>query len=130
MSYVPEAYRHVSDEYTDIIQDLLNGPHSEAIAWLERGPAGVRRLGEHQTQADSLSLVRDLYALGAESVIAVGFGSDEDDYCRYLLVQLPTRESYREALFGFERASVESHGFDRTPDEGQEYLFIDVKNFG
>jgi hypothetical protein len=119
----------VSNEYTDIIKDFLSGPHSEAVAWLGRGPAGVRTLGEHQSQAESLSLVQRLYALGAESVIAVGYGSDEDDHCRYLLVQLPTRDSYRKSLFGFERASVEDHGFDGTPDEGQEYLFIDVKNF-
>ena len=71
-----------------------------------------------------------LYGLGAESVIAVGYADDEDNGCRYLLVQLPTRDSCRQAIFAFERTKVEEHGFDGTMDEAQEYLFIDVKNFG
>ena len=112
-----------------MVREFLAGPHSEAVAWLKAGAPAVRTLGEHQSQEESLSLVQRLYALGAESVLAVGLASDEDDGCRYLLVQLPTRDSYREALFGFERAGVEAHGFDGTIDEGQEYLFIDVKNF-
>ena len=119
----------MSDEYTDIVGELLGEPHSEAVAWLIGGPPGARILGEHQSQAQSLALVHHLYVLGAESVIAAGYGSEQDDACRYLLVRLPSRDSYREAIFGFERASVEGHGFDGTPDEGQEYLFVDVKNF-
>ncbi len=119
----------MSDEETDIIRELLCGPHSEALAWLKGGPAGARTLGEHQSQAESLALVQHLYALGAESVIAAGYESEQEDGCRYLLVQLPSRDSYREAIFAFERASVESHGFDGTPDGGEGYLFVNVKNF-
>ena len=120
----------MKDEYTNIISEFLAGPHSEALAWLHGGPAGRRRLGEHKSQDQSLSLVQHLCALGAESLIAVGYESDTDNCCRHLLVQLPTRDSYREAIFTFERASVKEHGFDGTPDDGQEYLFIDVKDFG
>jgi hypothetical protein len=118
-----------SDEY-DIIRELLSGPNSEALAWLSGGPVGVRTLGEHQSQAESLSLVHHLYALGAESVIATGYDSDQDNSCRHLLVKLPTRNSLRESIFGFERSGVEEHGFEGQPDDGQEYLLIDVKNFG
>jgi hypothetical protein len=111
------------------LREFLGGPHSEAAAWLQSGAPGVRTLGEHRSQEESLSLVQRLYALGAESVIAAGYASDEDDSCRYLLVQLPSRESYRAAIFAFERVGVEQHGLDGTADEGQEYLFIDVKKF-
>jgi hypothetical protein len=120
----------MSYEYSDMAREFLGGPHSEAVVWLESGPPGVRLLGEHQAQEESLSLVRRLYALGAESVLAVGYASDDDECCRYLLVQLPSRDAYRQAICAFERASVEKHGLDGTVDEGQEYLFIDVKNFG
>jgi hypothetical protein len=119
----------MNDEHTSMVREFLGGPHSEAVAWLQSGAPGTRTLGEHQSQEESLSLVQRVYALGAQSVIAVGYASDEDDSCRYLLVQLPIRDSDREALFGFERVGVEKHGFDGTVDEGQEYLFIDVKNF-
>ncbi len=119
----------MNDEYTDMVREFLGGSHSEAVTWLQSGASGLRTLGEHQSQEESLSLVQRLYALGAESVIAVGYDSD-DNSCRYLFVQMPTRGTNRQAIFGFERASVEEHGFDGTVDEGQEYLFIDVKNFG
>src|SRR5690242_17579629 len=100
-----------------MVRDFLDGPHAEAVAWLQSGAPGVRTLGEHPSQEQSLSLVQRLYALGAEAVIAVGYESDEDESCRYLLVRLPTRDSYRDALFGFERAGVEGHGFEGTVDE-------------
>jgi hypothetical protein len=109
-----------------MVREFLGGPHAEAVSWLEGG--STRILGELQSHDESLFLVNRFYALGAESVIAVELDPDGEG-CRYLLIHLPPRDSLRQAIFAFERAGVEEHGFDGTPDEGQEYLFIDVKDF-
>jgi hypothetical protein len=124
--YVAEAGARLNDDYSQMIRDFLTGPHAEAVSWLQGG-AG-RTLGELQSHDQSLFLVNRFYALGAQSVIAVELDPDGEG-CRHLLIQLPRRDSLRDAIFAFERAGVEDHGFDGTPDEGQEYLFVDVKNF-
>jgi hypothetical protein len=118
----------MNDEYTSIVRGFLSGPHTEALAWLRAGPDNSRSLGE-MSNSESSSLLNQLYALGAESVIAVGLQSENAAWCRYLLVQLPARSDYRSALFAFERRNVEEHGYEGQADEGQEYLFIDTKLF-
>jgi hypothetical protein len=119
----------VNDEYTSIIKQFLSGPHAEALEWLRSGAGNERTLGEHRSTDQSISLVERLYGLGAEKVVAV----DLQDYgdgtggTRYILVELPDEHRRRDPLFAFEREHAEARGFDGTPDEGQLYLFFDVK---
>ncbi|HEY2586390.1 MAG TPA: hypothetical protein VGI81_11555 [Tepidisphaeraceae bacterium] len=120
------------EDYTSTIREFLSGPHAEAREWLQSGEGNKRRLIEHRSTAQSLEVVERLYSLGAERVLAVGLGEDSlgQSWCRYLLVELPDEPRRREALFAFEREHAEATGFDATPDEGQLYLFLDVKGLG
>jgi hypothetical protein len=73
--------------------------------------------------------VERLYALGAEKVVAVDLQERPDGggASRYLLIELPDEHRKRDPLFEFEREHAEARGFDGTADEGQLYLFLDVK---
>ncbi len=117
------------DEYTLIVRQFLSGPHAEAIGWLRSGLGNTRTLGEHTSTEQSAALVERLYTFGAEKVIAVDLqeGVDGSGTTRYLLVELPEEHRWRDLLFAFEREQAEARGFDGTPDEGQIYLFLDVK---
>lgn len=119
----------MNEEYTSTIKDLLSDPHAEALEWLRAGAENKRRLVEHRSTAQSAAFVERLYSLGAAKVLAVAFSEDspEQARCRYLLVELPDRSDLRQALFAFEREQVETKGFEGTPDDGQLYLFLDVK---
>jgi hypothetical protein len=121
----------MDDEYTSIIKQFLGGPHAEALGWLRVGSGNGRTLGEHRRTEQSVALVKRLYALGAEKVIAVGLpeaaGGRGRGAARYLLVELPEEDRGRDALFAFEREHAEARGFEGTPDEGRLYLFLDVK---
>jgi hypothetical protein len=119
----------MDDEYASIVKQFLAGPHAEALEWLRSGPSNGRTLGEHRGTEQSVALVERLYALGAEKVIAVGLweGPGGRGASRFLLIELPDEHPKRDPLFGFEREHAEARGFDGTPDEGQLYLFLDVK---
>jgi hypothetical protein len=119
----------VDDDYTSIIEQFLCGPHAEALEWLRDGPPNGRTLGEHRRTDQSIALVERLYAQGAEKVLAVDLQESQDGSgrTRYLLVELPEQHRRRDPLFHFEREHAEAHGFDGTPDEGQLYLFFNVK---
>ena len=119
----------MNEEYTSIIKEFLSGPHAEALEWLRASDGDKRQLGEHQSTAQSVALVEQLYALGAIKVIAVAISESTDGHgaSRYLLVELPEEDRRREPLFYFEREQAEARGFDAQPDEGQLYLFLDVK---
>jgi hypothetical protein len=43
------------------------------------------------------------------------------------LIEQPDEHPKRDPLFGFEREHAEARGVDGKPDEGQLYLFLDVK---
>jgi hypothetical protein len=117
------------DEYNSIIKEFLKRPNAEALQWLRSARGDQRILGEHQSADPGIALVEDLYALGAQKVLAVDLQELEDgtSWTRYLLVELPEEHRRRDPLFAFEREHAEAHGFDGTPDEGQLYLFLDVK---
>jgi hypothetical protein len=119
----------VNDEYRSIIKQFLSGPHAEALAWLGEGGGSRRRLGEHQSTGQSVALVERLYGLGSQKVIAVELHESPDGSgaARYLLVELPEEHRGREAIFAFEREEAQRRGFEGTEDEGQVYLFLDVK---
>lgn len=83
------------------------------------------RLPWEMEPVESVQFIQRLYDLGAEEVLAV----DIDEYpdganTGHLLIQLPSGGAVRERLFKFERKHAESHGFDGTPDEGQEYIYF------
>jgi hypothetical protein len=62
-------------------------------------------------------------------VIAVDLQESGDGrgWSRYLLIELPDEHRRRDSLFAFEREQAEARGFEGTTDEGQLYLFLDVK---
>jgi hypothetical protein len=104
---------------------LRSANKKEARAWLNeaQGDAG-RTLGEMDTPT-SLSVILELYGIGAEEVTAVeikpaGCGETTDT----LIVTLPAEKERREDLFAWEKEHAESNGFDPVKDEGQKYLFL------
>ena len=115
----------MDDLYYQLVREFLASNKAEALAWLRAGSdTSFRNLGEMEAD-DSVAFVQRLYDLGAEKVLAVEIDEDSDGAnTGHLLVQLPADDAARERLFAFERDHAESHGFDATPDEGQEYLYL------
>src|SRR5262245_2243569 len=115
----------MEDSYDDFIDQFLASSKAEALEWLRGGSEeSFRNLGEMGAE-ESIAFVERLYDLGAKRVLAV----EIDEYAGgantgHVLVQLPADDRARENLFGLERDQAEAHGFDRTPDEGQEYLYF------
>ena|SRR5437763_35159 len=119
----------MNEEYHTLVKELLSGPHAEALEWLRAAIGNRRTLGEHRTTAQGIALVEQLYELGAVQVLAVALSeSPTGRGCtRYLLVELPEEARGRESLFHFEREYAEGRGLEGQRDEGQLYLFLDVK---
>jgi hypothetical protein len=121
----PASANTMDESYHHFINHFLASNKAEALEWLRAASdQSFRNLGEMETD-ESIRLVQRLYDLGAQKVLAV----EIDDYPEgantgHLLVQLPPDDSAREQLFAFEREDAESHGFDGTPDNGQEYLYL------
>lgn len=115
----------MNDSYHQFIKQFLASNKAEALEWLRAGSdQSFRNLGEMEAD-ESLEFVQRLYDLGAEKVLAVKIDEyPEGANTGHLLVQLPADDAARERLFAFERNHAESHGFDGTPDEGQEYVYL------
>ena len=115
----------MDDSYQQFIKHFLTSKKSEALDWLRGGSDGsFRNLGEMESH-ESVEFVERLYDLGAEKVLAVEIEEyPEGATSGNLIVQLPADDVKREQLFSFEREHAESHGFEGTPDEGQEYLYF------
>jgi hypothetical protein len=115
----------MDDSYHEFIKQFLASNKAEAREWLRGGPeTSFRNLGEMEAD-ESSEFVERLYGLSAEKVLAVEINEyPEGANTGHLLVQLPVDDSFRAALFNFEREHAESHGFDGAADEGQEYLYF------
>jgi hypothetical protein len=108
-----------------LFEKFLAGDKAEALEWLRATPANsLRTLGEMAID-ESIAFVTRLYDLGAEQVLAVEIDEyPEGANTGHLLVKLPSDGVARRRLFDFERADAESHGFEGTPDRGQEYVYL------
>ena len=115
----------MDDLYHQLVKEFLASNKAEALSWLRGGSdTSLRNLGEMEPD-ESIRFVEHLYDLGAETVLAVGIHEDPDGAnSGNLLVEPPPDDAARERLFAFEREHAESHGFDATPDEGQEYVYL------
>ncbi len=115
----------MDDSYRQFIKQFLSSNKAEALEWLRAGSdTSFRNLGEMEAE-ELIEFVERLYDLGAEKVLAVEIDQyPEGANTGHLLVQLPSDGDAREKLFAFEREHAESHGFDGTPDEGQEYIYL------
>lgn len=115
----------MDDLYHQLVKEFLASNKAEALSWLRAGSdTSFRNLGEMEAD-ESIRFVQHLYDLGAETVLAVAIDEYPDGAnSGNLLVQLPPDDAARERLFAFEREHAESHGFDGTPDEGQEHLYL------
>ena len=111
--------------FHQLLKQFLASNKAEALSWLRGGSdTSVRNLGEMEAE-ESIRFVQHLYDLGAETVLAGEIHEYPDGAnSGNLLVQLPSDDAARERLFAFERDHAESHGFDATPDEGQEYVYL------
>jgi hypothetical protein len=109
-----------------LVNHFLASSTAEALAWLRAGgETTFRNLGEMRAD-ESIRFVQRLYDLGAEKVLAVKIDEyPEGANTGHLLVQLPSDDdAARERLFAFEREHAESQGFNGTPDEGQEFIYL------
>jgi hypothetical protein len=115
----------MDDSSSQFIKQFLASNKAEAREWLRaNSDASFRNLGEMEVD-ESIEFVQRLYDLGAEKVLAVEIDEyPEGANTGHLLVQLPAADDARERLFAFEREHAESHGFEGTPDDGQEYVYL------
>lgn len=104
---------------------LQSANKKEALAWIKesQGPAD-RTIGELDVPA-SLSIIQELYEMGAKEVTAVKIKEEgEGETTDILIVTLPMAREKREDLFAWEEDHAESEGFDGVKDEGQKYMFL------
>jgi hypothetical protein len=113
------------DDSGQLIKRLLACRKAEALEWLRVGPVDSFRNFGKMEAGESIEFVRRLYDLGAEKVFAVEIHEyAEGANTGHVLVQLPVDDDARGRLFAFERGHAESQGFEGTPDEGQEYVYL------
>jgi hypothetical protein len=105
---------------------LQEKSHAEAFAWIEQSKTkDIRSVGEESPE-ESLKIVKGLYASGAVQVQAVevdrveGVGETVNTLC----VELPQDPQKRKKLLAVEAKVARAGGFDRVPDEGQQYMFL------
>ena len=108
-------------------EELLESPKSkEALAWLQGGLPDSRTLGELPTTKASLSLAKELYALGAVQVIAVEivtYDSGEENTGK-LIILLPGDRVARVKIFSWNAKHARKMGFDPDVDAGQKHLLV------
>jgi hypothetical protein len=105
---------------------LQKKTHAEALTWLNQSRANdVRTVGE-QGPEDSLKIVKGLYQAGAVEVQAVDLDrvSGVGETVNTLCVELPGDPEKRTRLLRIEARVARGGGFDRVPDEGQQYMFL------
>jgi hypothetical protein len=109
------------------IEKLLECSESkEALVWLQEGPPDSRTIGELPTTEASLSVVRELYSLGARRVTAVEIDTydSREENTGKLVISLPENESMRSGLFAWNAKHAYEMGFDPDEDMGQKHLLI------
>jgi hypothetical protein len=114
-----------SDDHK-LIRKLLKSPsQSEALSWLQNAGDEVRTLGELSSNEESVSLVENLYSLGAVKVLAVEIDHyPEGQNSGKLIVELPSDPQKRAQLFRSVGEHVERRGFERDKDTDQCHLFL------
>jgi hypothetical protein len=109
------------------IEELLKSPRSkEALEWLRGGLPGSRTLGELPDTGESISLVTELYALGATKVTAVEidiYDTGEENTGK-IIISLPKEKAKRANLFEWSSERAEEMGFDPDRDVGQKHIFV------
>jgi hypothetical protein len=108
-------------------KNLINQKNSlEALSWLQTPAVGLKTLGELPTKDDSVTLVNELYSIGAVRVLALEICSDSEgnENTGKLLISLPVDVSKRSSLFDWCGECAEELGYDRENDNGQNYLFV------
>ena len=106
---------------------LINRGHTgEARKWLtERKNGEVRTLGELESADESLALVEELYAAGAQKVMAVEIDiTNAGQNTGKLVIELHPEAKWRKRCFEIQGTIARKQGYDPTPDVGQKYLFI------
>jgi hypothetical protein len=90
-------------DYERFIAKLLKGRNkAEALAWLSAGSdESFRNLGELESNEESVSLVREVYELGAVEVLAVEIDSygDGAENTGNLVIGLPDDAAARRRVF-------------------------------
>ena len=112
----------------DFIRERLEDPHSktaEALVWLE-GSGGQNTLGELFTTEESIALVKDAYAAGAEEVLAIEIDEYDGSYenTGKLIVRVPREPAARGRVFQWCAQQAAARGFDGEIDEGQTHIFV------
>lgn len=105
---------------------LQTKTHREALEWVsESRDHDIRTIGE-QDPAESLKIVKRLYADGARQVSAVDLElyPGEGQSTNVLIVELPNDAESRKKLFNLEARVAASEGFDPVSDDGQHYMFL------
>lgn len=105
------------------IRERLKSRKAEALGWLKRSH-GRNTLGELPTTEEATTLVKAIYAAGAERVIAVEIDEyDDGQNTGKLVIRLPTDPARRQRVFAWHGKQAQSMGFDAEPDIGQSHLF-------
>ena len=105
----------------DLLRQMLADPErEEAQSWLMGGEE--RSIFEFSPD-ESLAMIQELYALGANEVWAVGIDKEPDmESTDTLVVALPTDVDERVPVFRWVNDYAQECGFDPTPDQGQSHL--------
>jgi hypothetical protein len=118
-----------NDEHEHLIQHLLGDrKKAEALDWLKgNNPKDERTIGACQTNRDSIKLIKEIYALGALEILAVGIhrkphGSGQRT--GKLVVKLPPDAKSRKSLFAWCKRQGDSLGFTPDPDRDESHLFL------
>ena len=108
------------------VQLLRYTNSAEARKWLRQGKEhDIRYLGELGSTDESLSLVDEIYAAGAQRVVAVDIDvTDRGQNTGKLVIELPPDGQWRAQCFDLAGRISQELGFDPTPDVGQKYLFV------
>jgi hypothetical protein len=117
----------LSEHETLIARYLRDSRKREALAWLKGGAGEKRLIGECKTKQNSLALVKTLYAMGAEKVIAVHIRSTppaKGQRTGRLVIKLPPSAAQRSAIFDWCDAQGDSLAYTPKPDHGETYMFL------
>jgi hypothetical protein len=96
----------------------------EARQWLAANKDN--NIGEYDPAA-SRSHVESLYVKGALRVTAVQIQPDSpgNEWCDFLVVELPEKRQWRQAMFAVETGLARTSGeFEPEGDRGQQYLVL------
>lgn len=112
----------------DFIRQRLEDADSkkaEALTWLASSN-GNNTLGEFLTTDESIGLIRNAYASGAEEVLAIEIDEYDDGHenTGKLLVKLPLEPAARRRVLQWCAEQAEGRGFEAEKDEGQTHAFV------